>query len=93
MIRSFKDRETERIFNQERSAELPFEIQGRALRKLIMLNAAEIERDLVSPPSNRFEHLKGNRNDECSIRINARWRICFRFVDGDAYDVGIEDYH
>ena len=76
-----------------RSAELPFEIQGRALRKLIILNAAEVERDLVSPPSNRFEHLKGNRKDECSIRINDRWRICFRFVDGDAYDVGIEDYH
>jgi len=93
VIRSFKDREAEKIFNQERSGKLPYEIQARALRKLIILNAAEGERDLVSPPSNRFEHLSGRRKGECSIRINDQWRICFRFVNGDAYDVSVEDYH
>ncbi|MCL4540274.1 MAG: type II toxin-antitoxin system RelE/ParE family toxin [Bacteroidetes bacterium] len=93
MIRSFKDREAQKIFDQERSATLPYEIQDRALRKLIILNAAETERDLTSPPSNHFEHLAGKRKGECSIRINDRWRICFKLVNGDAYDVGIEDYH
>lgn len=93
MIKSFKDKETEKIFNQERSGKLPGEIQYRALKKLILLNSAENERDLTVPVSNRFEHLKGKRKDEYSIRINDQWRICFKYKNGNAYDVGIEDYH
>ncbi len=93
MIKSFKDKETEKIFNQEYSKKLPKQIQYRALKKLILLNIAESENDLIVPPSNHFEHLKGKRNNECSIRINAQWRICFRFKNGNVYDAGIEDYH
>ncbi len=93
MIKSFKDKETEKIFNQIYSKKLPRQIQYRALKKLILLNSAEKEYDLLVPFSNHFEHLKGNRKDECSIRINDQWRICFRFENGNAYDAGIEDYH
>ncbi|MGD8782277.1 MAG: type II toxin-antitoxin system RelE/ParE family toxin [Ignavibacteria bacterium] len=93
MIKSFKDNEAEKIYNQEYSKKLPREIQYRALKKLILLNSAENENDLIIPYSNHFEHLKGNRKGECSIRINQQWRICFKFKNGNAYDVGIEDYH
>ncbi len=93
MIKSFKDKETEKIFNQQYSRKLPKEMQYRALKKLILLNSAENESDLVIPYSNHFERLKGNKKGECSIRINDKWRICFRFENGDVYDVGIEDYH
>ncbi len=93
MIKSFKDKETEKIFNQIYSKKLPRQIQSRALKKLILLNSAEKEYDFLVPFSNHFEHLKGIRKDECSIRINDQWRICFRFENGNAYDVGIEDYH
>lgn len=93
MIKSFKDKETEKIFNQVHSKKLPVEIQYRALKKLILLNSAENEIDLLIPQSNHFEHLKGSRKLECSIRINDQWRICFRFENGNAYDVRIEDYH
>ena len=93
MIRSFKDNETERIHNQQWSTRLPRDIQPRALIKLLLLAAAESELDLRNPPGNRFERLKGERSGECSMRINRQWRICFRFHDGHAWDVGIEDYH
>jgi proteic killer suppression protein len=93
MIKSFKDKETEKIFNQEYSTKLPEQIQYRSLKKLILLNSAESEIDLIVPHSNHFEHLKGNRSGECSIRINDQWRICFRFENGNAYNAGIEDYH
>ena len=93
MIRSFRDHETERIFNQQWSTKLPREIQDRALKKLLLLDSAESEHDLRSPPGNHLEHLKGVRSGECSIRINLQWRICFRFRSGHALDVGIEDYH
>ena len=93
MIRSFKDRDTELIFNGHRSKRLPSDIQERALTKLLMLDAAEAGIDLRSPPANRLEKLKGDRRSECSIRINRQWRICFRFENGNAHDVGIEDYH
>jgi len=93
MIKSFKDKETEKIFNQEYSRKLPKEIQYRALKKLILLNSIEHESDLIVPYSNHFEHLKGDRKSECSIRINDQWRICFRFENENVYDAGIEDYH
>jgi toxin HigB-1 len=93
VIKSFKDKDTEKIYNQNRSKKLLMEIQSRALIKLIMIDNALSEDDLRIPPANNFEHLKGNRKDECSIRINDQWRICFIFRNGDAYKVGIEDYH
>ena len=93
VIKSFKDKETGKIYNQNRSKKLPMDIQPRALKKLIMIDNALSEDDLRIPPANSFECLKGSRKGECSIRINDQWRICFLFKNGDAYNVGIEDYH
>jgi len=93
MIKSFKDKEAEKIFDQQKSKKLPGEIQARALKKLIIFDSAVTENDLRVPPSNHFEHLKGYRKGESSIRINEQWRLCFRFEEGNAYDVSIEDYH
>lgn len=93
MIRSFKSRETERLFHREASRRLPSTIQKVALRKLRMLDAATILEDLKVPPANRLEALSGNRKGQHSIRINDQWRICFVWNDGNAYDVEIVDYH
>jgi len=93
MIKSFKDEETEKIYNQQKSRKLPAQIHARALKKLIILDNAVTENDLRIPPSNHFEYLTGNRKGECSIRINDQWRLCFKFLEGNAYDVMIEDYH
>ena len=93
MIQSFKDKEAERIFNRQRSRKLPHNIQQIALRKLRMINRAMSLNDLRIPPANRLEKLKGNRAGQHSIRINNQWRICFRWQDGDAYEVEIVDYH
>lgn len=93
MIRSFADKETEGIFRQERSRRLPGDIQTRALMKLQMLHAAVDVRDLRIPPGNRLEELVGNRAGQWSIRINDKWRVCFRWGAGDAYEVEICDYH
>ena len=93
MIRSFKCRETEKIFNRYKSTKLPSEIQRAALRKLRMLNRSETLNDLKVPPGNRLEKLHGNREGQMSIRINERWRICFKWEDRDCYDVEIVDYH
>jgi proteic killer suppression protein len=93
MIRGFRDRETRRLFLRERSPNLPLRIQRVAQRKLAILNAAESIQDLRVPPGNRLEQLSGGRNGQHSIRINDQWRICFRWSDGDAYDVEIVDYH
>ena len=93
MIRSFKDKETEQVFGQRRSKRFPPEIQPRALVKMMMIDSAETTLDLSAPPSNRLEKLSGERSGEYSIRINRQWRICFRFENGDAFDVAIEDYH
>ena len=93
MIQSFADKETEKIFRQERSSKLPNDIQKRALIKLLMIDASEDEKDLLIPPSNRFEHLKGSLKGYCSIRINDQWRIIFKYKDGDAFEVEIGDYH
>jgi len=93
MIKGFKDREAERLFNREPSRKLPAEIHRVALRKLRMLNRARTLDDLRIPPGNRLEALKGQRQGQHSIRINDQWRICFTWREGDAYGVEIVDYH
>ena len=93
MIKSFRDRETERIWRGEVSRRLPRDIQDAALRKLRLVNQARRLGDLTVPPGNRLEALKGRRAGQHSIRINNRWRICFTWRDGAAYGVEIVDYH
>jgi proteic killer suppression protein len=93
MIRSFRDRDTERLFQRQPVKKLGPDVQRTALRKLRMLDAATILDDLRVPPGNRLERLKGDRDGQHSIRINKRWRVCFRWRSGDAYDVEIVDYH
>ena len=93
MIRSFADRESERLFLRERSRALPKELQRAALRKLLQLDAADVPIDLRAPPGNRLERLKGERKGQYSIRINDQWRICFLWKDGDAHSIEIVDYH
>ncbi len=93
MIKSFKDLQTEMIWKGIRSKKLPSDIQETARRKLRMINNAHILPDLRVPPANRLESLKGDREEQYSIRINDQWRICFRWSDGDATGVEITDYH
>jgi proteic killer suppression protein len=93
MIRSFKDKETEKIYDQQLSRKLPNSIQKTALRKLILIDNTETLEDLRVPPANRLEALKGDRLGQHSIRINDQYRICFIFLDGDFYEVEITDYH
>ena len=93
MIKSFKSKETEKIFRREYSLKLPSAIQKTALRKLLMLDASQIINDLRIPPANHLEQLKGKRQGQYSIRINEQWRICFRWQQNDAYEVEIIDYH
>lgn len=92
MIKGFADRNTEALF--QRKPRKRFRSLARvALRKLLILHAASSLDDLKVPPGNRLEKLKGDRKRQYSIRINDRWRVCFRWKDGDAYDVEIVDYH
>ena len=93
MIKSFKSKEVEKIFNREYSLKLPSAIQRIAMRKLWMLDASQTINDLRVPPANRLEQLKGNRRGQYSIRINEQWRICFKWDKSDAYEVEIIDYH
>jgi proteic killer suppression protein len=93
MIKSFKRKETARIFERLRSTRLPQDIQQVSYRKLRMLNNAVTLDDLRIPPANRLEKLSGDRAGQYSIRINNQWRICFEWFDGDAYNVEIVDYH
>jgi proteic killer suppression protein len=93
MIRSFADPETELIWSGRRSRRLPQDMQMVALRKLRILNQARVLSDLLVPPKNRLETLKGGRAGQHSIRINDQWRICFTWVDGGPSDVEIVDYH
>ncbi len=93
MIKSFRDKETEKIFHRQRSRKLPHDIQQTALRKLRMLNRSQKKRDLRIPPSNRLEKLSGDRAGQYSIRVNDQWRICFIWQDGDVHEVEIVDYH
>lgn len=93
MIKSFKDRDSERLFRRERVKRFGPDVQRVGLRKLRMLDAAEHLDDLRIPPANRLEKLKGDRAGQHSIRINKQWRICFVWREGDAHDVEIIDYH
>lgn len=93
MIKSLRDRETERIFQGYLSRRFPKEIQRIAARKLEIIAAATQLDTLRIPPSNRLEKLKGERAGQFSIRVNDQWRICFTWRSGDAYDVEIADYH
>ena len=93
MIRSFRDKEAEKIFKRQRSLKLPEAMQRAALRKLRMLNRAGTLNDLRVPPANRLEKLKGDRFGQHSIRINDQWRICFKWNDRDSFQVEIVDYH
>ena len=93
MIRHFACAETERLFRDESSRRLPNQIQHVARRKLLLLDQAQRLDDLRAPPGNRLEALKGNRVGQHSIRVNDQWRVCFRWQNGDAFDVEIVDYH
>ena len=93
MVESFASEETEKIFRGQISKKFPKDIQRTARRKLIYLDDAEDLQDLLAPPGNRLEKLKGNRAGQHSIRINDQWRICFKWSSNKAKDVEIVDYH
>lgn len=92
MIKGFRSKETEKVFQRRYSRNFTG-IRRAALRKLLMLDGAESLNDLRVPPSNRLEKLSRDRSGQHSIRINNQWRVCFRWKDGNAYDVEIVDYH
>lgn len=93
MIRSFRCKETEKLFGRVFSRKLPHDVQKVARRKLEILDAAETLEDLRIPPANRLEKLHGKRAGQHSIRINDQWRLCFVWRESNAYDVEIVDYH
>ncbi len=93
MIKTFKCKETQKIYQRSFSKKLPQDIQKMAYRKLLMIEAAIDVNDLKIPPANRLEKLSGDRRDQFSIRINQQYRICFRWQNGAAFDVEIIDYH
>ena len=92
MIKSFRSSEAEALFNDRLVARFRA-VERPARRKLLYLNRAQTLRDLMAPPGNRLEALKGDRKGQHSICINDQWRMCFRWSDGHAYDVEIVDYH
>jgi toxin HigB-1 len=93
VLRSFADKETERVWRRQRARKLDQDIQRAALRKLLILDAAETLDDLRVPPGNRLEKLKGDRTGSYSVRINQQWRICFRWSAAGPEGVEIVDYH
>lgn len=93
MIRSFADRQTERLFRGRRSRAVPTDIRERALAKLVAINIATNVEELRVPPGNRLEKLRGDREGQWSVRINQQYRVCFFFEGGDAYEVEVTDYH
>ena len=93
MIRSFRSKDTQSVFLGEFVKGLDGRIQQRAREKLKYLDSAADLRDLMVPPANQLEALKGDRKGQYSIRINKQWRVCFKWQDGDAFDVEIVDYH
>ncbi|MGH2757161.1 MAG: type II toxin-antitoxin system RelE/ParE family toxin [Actinomycetota bacterium] len=93
MIKTFRDKDTDRLFQRQSVRKLGTGVQRMALRKLRMLDAAMNLSDLRVPPGNRLERLRGTRAGQHSIRINDQWRICFRWHQGDASNVEIVDYH
>jgi proteic killer suppression protein len=93
VIRTFANAETQRFWEEGRSRRLPVEIRKRTAMRLVQLDAATRLADLRWPPSNRLEPLRGECAGQWSIRINDQWRLCFRFRNGDAFNVEITDYH
>jgi len=93
MIKSFRSKETEQLFHRQSVRKLPSTIQRNALKKLLILDAAESLEDLRIPPANRLEKLSGDRQGQYGIRINQQWRICFEWNQGNVYNVEIVDYH
>jgi proteic killer suppression protein len=93
VIKSFSDKETEKVFNRSFSKKLPQSALRLALKKLLMVHAATQLHDLRVPPANHLEALSGTRKGQYSIRINQQWRICFKWHKGDAFHVEIVDYH
>ena len=93
MIKTFADRETQQLYVTGKSRRLPPDLVKRAVRRLEYIDLANELSDLKVPPSNRLHALKDDREGQYAISITAQWRICFRFVAGDAYDVEITDYH
>lgn len=93
MIKTFADRETEELFRTGKSRRVPANVERRALRKLEAVHVATKVTDLRVPPGNRLHALKGDRAGHHAIAVNDQWRICFRFEDGDAYEVEFCDYH
>jgi proteic killer suppression protein len=92
LIRSFRDKETEAIFERRRVRRFQ-QIAEVALRRLVQIDSAEDLRDLRAPPANRLEALKGDRAGQYSVRVNDQYRVCFRWRGGHAFDVEITDYH
>lgn len=93
VIKTFRDKESEQLFQRRFTRRFPANLHRAAWKKLAMLDAAEKLEDLRVPPGNRFEKLSGKRAGEYSIRINDQWRICFRWREGNSYDVEVADYH
>ena len=93
MIRSFRCKQTERLWNGQSSRKFPRDVQDRALRKLRQLDAALTMADLRNPPGNQLEALKADRKGQWSVRVNSQWRVCFQWKDGEATGVEIVDYH
>jgi proteic killer suppression protein len=93
MIKTFADKETQKVFVKGKSKRLPPDLKQRAIHRLEFIHWATDINDLRVPPSNRLHALKGNREGQYSISINDQWRICFKFINGDAFDVEITDYH
>ena len=93
MIASFRDKETERLWQSGRSRRLPADLVRRGFKKLAILNAAVALENLKVPPGNQLEALRGDRAGQHSIRVNDQYRVCFAWRDGNAFDVEIVDYH
>ena len=93
MIKSFADKNTERLFCDGSGKGLPADVRRWAIRKLDMIDAAQVVGDLRVPPGNRLHALQGDRAGCYAVSVNDQWRICFRFEEGDAYDVELCDYH
>jgi proteic killer suppression protein len=93
MIVSFRDKETERLWESGKSRRLPADLRLRAFKKLAILNAAVVLDNLKVPPGNQLEQLRGSRAGQHSIRINDQYRVCFVWRDGNAFEVEIVDYH
>jgi proteic killer suppression protein len=93
VIKTFADRHTRDLYAKGKSRRFPPEVTRRAQRKIEYVDLATGLEDLKVPPSNRFHELSGDRKGQFSISVNDQWRICFRFEDGDAFDVELTDYH